>query len=109
MEQLTKTQVYILAGLWYAALYSSYSAYEVRFSHDYIMDAGTDDWHVSDYVQGDRKKLSAELKVLRELGYVEYERGLMSEDGEVGGAGNGLAQAKYDEVYEYLEQKGIIE
>lgn len=108
MEQLTEKQLYILAGFIYAAGGTGYRADEVRFSHSAILDAGTEDWHVSDYVQGDRKRLSKELKTLRELGYVQYERGLMSEDGEVGGAGNGIAPGKYDEVYDYLDEKGLL-
>lgn len=95
-------------GIYLASFGTGYSADEVRFSHMAIMDAGTEDWHVSDFVQGDRKKLSTELKVLRDLGYIQYERGLMSEDGEVGGAGNGITSSKKSEVEDYLELKGLL-
>lgn len=37
-----------------------------------------------------RKELSAEFKVLRKIGLVEYQRGLLNDDGEVAGSGYGL-------------------
>lgn len=52
----------------------------------------------------DRKELKPRIKYLREQGYVTYERGLMSEEGEVAGSGFGVKYGKWQEIREYIEK-----
>lgn len=44
------------------------------------------------------------IKELKELGIVEYSRGLMTEEGEVAGSGHGIPYGKHDEVIRLIEE-----
>ena len=50
----------------------------------------------------DIKTLKKEMKGLRELGLVDFQRGLMDEDGGVAGSGHQIAYGKRKEVDEIL-------
>lgn len=51
----------------------------------------------------EREELKPEVKKLRDLGYVEFHRGLMDEEGMVAGSGFGLNYQKWREVRDVIE------
>lgn len=100
MDKLTDIQLKILA-----AIVSSGGASEGWcFSHEWILGGG----HLDERLPLTYKQLSRELKVLRDNNLVEYHRGLMNDDGEVGGAGNGINYRRYGEITDYLESKSLL-
>ena len=68
----------------------------------FYQNASSDFYYCHDTIQGwfyekTLKDLRKEIAVLREYGYVEYRRGLMTEDDEVAGSGNSITP--YGEQY----------
>lgn len=53
---------------------------------------------------GDRDTLRPVIKQLRDMGFVEYLRGLMTEDGEVAGSGFCRFYKKNDEIERLIEE-----
>lgn len=56
---------------------------------------------------GKKEELKPLFKHLRELGYIEYRRGLMTEEGEVAGSGHGIPYGKVDVVRSILKEASI--
>jgi len=52
----------------------------------------------------DKKTLSKEFKGLREMGLVEFHKGLFNEDGETIGSGYRIVYAKLEEIRRLIEQ-----
>lgn len=72
-----------------------------------ILAASSDEWcypysHFESETGLDRKTLQKEMKQLRELGLMEYVRGLMTEDGEVAGSGFGRPYRNNREIEELI-------
>lgn len=79
----------------------------------------SEEWcYAYDYLEGEtgleRKWLKPIIAKLRKLGYVEYWRGLMDDDGNVAGsgfcrsrAGNELVYAEEDRKYEKLKSERL--
>ena len=57
-----------------------------------------------DRLEGHEKELKKEIKLLREYGYVEYHRGLMTEEGEVAGSGFCRNMDRNDEINELIAE-----
>lgn len=51
-----------------------------------------------------KKQLGAEFKILREAGLVEFNRGLIDDDGKVAGSGYCRVYGKDDEINNLLEE-----
>lgn len=52
----------------------------------------------------DLKTVKRIIKELKDMGVVEYRRGLMNEEGEVAGSGHGIPYGKHDEVVKLIEE-----
>lgn len=97
MKELTEIQQKVLVVM-------SSGDSDFYFNHDWILGGGYSNLNLGlEY-----KELSKEMKVLRELGYVEYSKGLMNDDGDMGGSGNHLIYNKRNEVVEFGEAKGWL-
>lgn len=58
-------------------------------------------WLVGEGIE-DKKAMKKEMKGLREMGLVDFKRGLMNDDGEVCGSGFQIFYGKREDVEELL-------
>lgn len=84
--KLTPNQIAIMREAYYYANGTGYEADEVFFPHRTFQRRTNLEY----------KTVSREIKGLREIGFMNYCRGGLNEEGEVMGSGNGLTTAGLD-------------
>jgi len=86
-EELTENQIKILRA------FREQTEDDLYYSYGYLD------------IDLDIKTLKKEMRRLRELGLVDFQRGLMTEDGEVAGSGHQIPYGRREEVDDLLSQK----
>lgn len=62
---------------------------------------------IEDYSGLNRRQAEKAVRELRQAKYLEYVKGLMTEDGEVAGSGHAIGYGKRDDIIKLLKKRGV--